>query len=95
LSWIEHVPTTKRLHSHDHRPPVTDNEHHNEVSAYGADGFSGDTNDHWRVEVTDGGGSGKTVVAMRTRFRLIHVNTGCQLFSHNVKLPEWGMLLFT
>lgn len=27
---------------------------------------------------------------LHTRFRLQHVITGCFLFSHPVKLPDWG-----
>ncbi|KAJ1570056.1 hypothetical protein HK096_003834 [Nowakowskiella sp. JEL0078] len=70
--------------------PVSDNENHNEVSAYGAKGFLGDTNDYWRIEVPDWDGKYPYIDAMKTKFRLIHVNSGCKLFSHNVKLPEWG-----
>ncbi|KAJ3116083.1 hypothetical protein HDU96_010458 [Phlyctochytrium bullatum] len=74
------------------RPPVTDNEHNLEVSGYGEPGYPGDTNDHWRLEVVDDKSKNKnsTLQAIHTRFRLIHVNTWCQLFSHSVKLPEWG-----
>ncbi|KAJ3408619.1 hypothetical protein HDV05_004931 [Chytridiales sp. JEL 0842] len=86
---LEHIATSKHLHSHDQRAPITDNEHHNEASAYGAKGFIGDTNDHWRVDVVNPG-SDKTVKAIQSLVRLIHVNTGCQLFSHSVKLPDWG-----
>ncbi|KAJ3188078.1 hypothetical protein HK101_009220 [Irineochytrium annulatum] len=85
-----HIPTSKHLHSHDIRAPVTDNEHHMEVSGYGEPGYPGDTNDHWRFEVIDPNPKDPYVKAIQTRFRLIHVNTWCQLFSHSVKLPEWG-----
>ncbi|CAG8575565.1 2993_t:CDS:2 [Racocetra fulgida] len=50
---LNHVITKKRMHSHDVRPPVTEAEYQNEVSAYGYDGFPGDANDFWRVEITD------------------------------------------
>ncbi|KAJ3192663.1 hypothetical protein HDU67_005391, partial [Dinochytrium kinnereticum] len=50
---LQHIPTKKHLHSHDVRPPVTDNEHNLEVSGYGEPGYAGDTNDHWRVEIVD------------------------------------------
>jgi len=81
-----HQRTKKFLHSHDVRAPVTDNEFHNEVSGYELSSKPGDTNDNWRVEVDDTG----DLKAITNRFRLIHVNTGCALFSHTVKLPEWG-----
>jgi dolichyl-phosphate-mannose-protein mannosyltransferase len=81
-----HKATNKYLHSHDKRAPVSDNEHHNEVSGYRiATPAGGDTNDHWIVEVEGGG----DLHAINSRFALKHVNTGCKLFSHNVKLPEW------
>ncbi|KAJ3215440.1 hypothetical protein HK099_006372 [Clydaea vesicula] len=83
---LQHKPTKKFLHSHDVRPSVTDNKDHNEVSGYGAEGFSGDTNDHWRIELEN---EHDTLKAL-TKFRLVHVNTGCFLFSHKVKLPKWG-----
>lgn len=28
--------------------------------------------------------------SLRTKFRLRHVLQGCYLFSHKVKLPDWG-----
>ncbi|RUS24203.1 family 39 glycosyltransferase, partial [Jimgerdemannia flammicorona] len=91
---IEHVSSEKRLHSHDVRPPITDLEYHNEVSGYGFPGFDGDANDYWRVEIYDH--EPKDPVAkerlrtLHSKFRLIHINTGCALFSHSVKLPDWG-----
>ena len=35
---LEHVTTDKRLHSHDVRPPVSEVDFQNEVSAYGFPG---------------------------------------------------------
>ncbi|KAF8522329.1 MIR motif-containing protein [Gautieria morchelliformis] len=32
----------------------------------------------------------KRLRTQRTKFRLRHLLTGCYLFSHKVKLPEWG-----
>ncbi|KAJ3041920.1 hypothetical protein HDV00_008429 [Rhizophlyctis rosea] len=87
---LEHVPTQKRLHSHDVRAPVTDNENHYEASGYGAAGFTGDTNDHWRIEQIDYDYKNPWIDAIYTKIRLVHVNLGCKLFSHTVKLPEWG-----
>ncbi|KAJ7367532.1 glycosyltransferase family 39 protein [Mycena albidolilacea] len=91
---IEHISTFKRLHSHDVRPPVSDVDFQNEVSAYGMAGFEGDANDDWWVEIVHGDKrdreSGKRLRTLRTQFRLRHALTGCYLFSHKVKLPEWG-----
>lgn len=89
-----HTVTKRRLHSHDVRAPVTEAEWQQEVSAYGYDGFEGDANDLFRVEImksmSDGEEAKNRVRTIQTKFRLIHVMTGCALFSHKVKLPEWA-----
>lgn len=94
---LNHDSTNKKLHSHDVRAPVTDVDYQNEVTAYGFEGFEGDANDHFQVEIdqvetdTSGAKDAKTrVQALRTRFRLRHTLSGCYLFSHKVKLPDWG-----
>ncbi|KAL6304053.1 glycosyltransferase family 39 protein [Sparassis latifolia] len=91
---LRHLSTDKALHSHDFRPPVSDVDFQNEVSAYGMAGFAGDANDDWFLEIEKGDRrdkeSGKRVRTLRTQFRLRHAMTGCYLFSHKVKLPEWG-----
>lgn len=91
---LEHITTEKRLHSHNVRPPVSDVEWQNEVSGYGFPGFSGDANDNWIVEIENGdrhdSASSKRVRTLTTTFRLRHALTGCYLFSHKVKLPDWG-----
>ena len=53
----------------------------------------GDSNDHFRIEIV--GYDEKNPLthhlkAILNNFRLIHVNTGCAIFSSSVKLPEWG-----
>lgn len=89
-----HPTTQKRLHSHDVRPIVTEVDWQNEASAYGFDGFDGDANDFFRVEIqadyTPDLAARANLTAIASRFRLIHVMTGCALFSHKVKLPSWG-----
>jgi dolichyl-phosphate-mannose-protein mannosyltransferase len=91
---LEHVSTSKRLHSHEVRPPISDVDFQNEVSGYGFPGFVGDANDNWWVEIEEGdskdGESWKRLKTLRTKFRLRHALTGCYLFSHKVKLPDWG-----
>ncbi|KAG6840022.1 hypothetical protein C0991_009532 [Blastosporella zonata] len=91
---LMHIATEKHLHSHDHRPPVSDVDFQNEVSAYGLPGFAGDSNDDWYVEIEHGDNrdkeSKKRLRTLRTVFRLRHALTGCYLFSHKVKLPDWG-----
>jgi len=91
---LRHLSTSKHLHSHDFRPPVSDVDFQNEVSAYGMPGFAGDMNDDWILEIYDGHRSDpesyKRLRTLRTVFRLRHALQGCYLFSHKVKLPEWG-----
>lgn len=91
---LRHKSTSRRLHSHDHRPPVSEQDHQNEVSAYGFDGFPGDANDNFRVEILDQktpkGEARRRLRTLETRFRLVHTITGCVLFSHDVKLPKWA-----
>jgi len=91
---LRHLTTEKHLHSHDIRPPVSDVDFQNEVSAYGMPGFTGDANDDWFVEIERGDKrdkeSYKRLRTLRTVFRLRHALTGCYLFSHKVKLPDWG-----
>ena len=59
--------------------------------------FMGDANDDFVVEIAPQtrGGHDKTLArkrlrTLRSHFRLRHAMTGCYLFSHKVKLPEWG-----
>lgn len=91
---LYHKLTHRRVHSHDHRPPVTEADWQNEVSAYGFEGFPGDANDLFRIEIvksmSDNEEAKKRVRTIETKFRLIHVMSGCALFSHPVKLPDWG-----
>jgi dolichyl-phosphate-mannose-protein mannosyltransferase len=91
---LYHLPTHRRLHSHDVRAPVTEADWQNEVSAYGYEGFDGDANDFFRVEIvkqkSKSGIAQQRLRTIDTKFRLVHVMTGCVLFSHKVKLPEWA-----
>lgn len=91
---LYHITTHKRLHSHDERPPVTEADWQNEVTAYGYEGFEGDANDLFRIEIikhmSDGPVAKERLRTIQTKFKLVHVMTGCVLFSHKVKLPEWG-----
>ncbi|KAK3711834.1 Dolichyl-phosphate-mannose--protein mannosyltransferase 1 [Vermiconidia calcicola] len=94
LIRLYHITSDRRLHSHDVRPPVTEAEWQNEVSAYGYQGFEGDANDLFRIEIVKSMSDGKVAKerlrTIQTKFKLVHVMTGCVLFSHKVKLPDWG-----
>ncbi|ODV88140.1 glycosyltransferase family 39 protein [[Candida] arabinofermentans NRRL YB-2248] len=91
---LRHMITSRRLHSHDVRPAVTEIEWQNEASCYGYEGFEGDANDDFIVEIVKSlsttGPAQERVKAMNTVFRLRHAMTGCYLFSHETKLPKWG-----
>ncbi|KAH8703819.1 protein mannosyltransferase 1 [Talaromyces proteolyticus] len=91
---LYHLLTHRRIHSHDERAPITEVDWQNEVSAYGYEGFPGDANDLFRVEIvqsiSDGEEAKKRLRTIQTKFRLVHIMTGCTLFSHKVKLPDWA-----
>lgn len=90
---LRHINTHKRVHSHDHKPPVSvQADWQYEASAYGFEGFEGDPNDDFIVEIDQKasapGESRDVVNAIETKFRLRHAMTGCLLFSHPVVLPD-------
>jgi len=91
---LRHALTEHRLHSHDHKCPVSENDWQKEVSAYGFPGFEGDANDDFVVEIqkryTKSKNAQENLTALESVFRLRHAMTGCYLFSHEVKLPKWG-----
>jgi dolichyl-phosphate-mannose-protein mannosyltransferase len=91
---LKHIQTGRRLHSHNIKAPVSDVDWQHEVSAYGADGYPGDLNDLWRVEIvqdlSEVGLSTHYLQTIRSVFRLRHASTNCLLFSHHTKLPKWG-----
>lgn len=91
---LKHVNTGRRLHSHDEKPPVSERDWQKEASCYGFDGFKGDANDDFVVEIvkkrTKDPKGIHYVRALTTIFRLKHAMTGHYLFSSESKLPEWG-----
>lgn len=90
---LQHVPTTRMLHSHAVSAPVSKLE--NEVSCYGNDTI-GDVNDHWILHIAEDvkhglKKDGKDVVhSLTTRMRFKHKTLGCWLKADNVILPQWG-----
>jgi len=88
---LRHKTTQRRLHSHDNKefkPPVSQQDFQYEATGYGNPNII-DTNDHWRIKVI-GAKKGDPIEAINSKVRLIHVNNKCALFSHTVKLPDWG-----
>ena len=94
---LEHASTGRFIHSHNVQPPLSDKDHHFEISGYGHNpqNFS-DTNDNWRIEIVDDYGNPvlkrdkEPVKAIKMNVRLVHSNIGCVLTAHNKPLPEWG-----
>lgn len=92
---LKHINTQKRLHSHDHKPPVSHQaDWQKEASAYGFENFEGDPNDDFIVEIdrklSKNGEAQEVVKAIDTKFRLRHAMSGCLLFSHDTHLPDGG-----
>ncbi|CAK7909230.1 dolichyl-phosphate-mannose--protein mannosyltransferase 1 [[Candida] anglica] len=91
---LKHVNTGRRLHSHDEKAPVSERDWQKEASCYGYDGFPGDANDDFTVEVVKERSDKDAlteVKAIKTVFRLRHAMSGHYLFSSPVKLPkDWG-----
>ncbi|XP_067848247.1 protein O-mannosyl-transferase 2 isoform X2 [Heptranchias perlo] len=83
---LEHKETSRNMHSHHHEAPLT--KKHFQVTGYGING-TGDSNDLWRIEVV-GGQNGDLIKVLRSKIRLIHVATGCILYSSGKSLPKWG-----
>ncbi|OBS79041.1 hypothetical protein A6R68_18580 [Neotoma lepida] len=83
---LEHMETTRNLHSHYHEAPLT--RKHYQVTGYGING-TGDSNDFWRIEVVNRK-FGNRIKVLRSRIRLIHLVTGCVLGSSGKILPKWG-----
>ena len=87
---LNHVPTTRNLHSHSVLAPVTTLDY--EVSCYGNQTV-GDNHDYWRVEVVDDlkrGPDVDRIHSLTTRLRFRHKVLGCYLKAANVNLPQWG-----
>lgn len=86
---LRHFQTLRRLHSHDFRPPLSDKDYQFEVSAYGAEGYKGNPDDIWRVDIINNGTLGP-LKALGTQFKLYHLKQRCYLFSSREQLPHYG-----
>lgn len=82
---LEHVTTRANLHSHPradgHLAPVTRNGDHQEVIAYGRQGF-GDDNDDWELDT-----EGNPFWELGARVKLFHRKTRWPLHSHDASDP--------
>jgi dolichyl-phosphate-mannose-protein mannosyltransferase len=94
---LEHAATGRFIHSHNVPAPLSDKDHHYEISGYGHNpqNFS-DTNDNWRIEIVDSYGNPvakrdkEPIKAIKMNIRLVHANINCALSAHNKPLPDWG-----
>jgi dolichyl-phosphate-mannose-protein mannosyltransferase len=89
---LRHTSTNKFLRVVDHRPTITNQDNHYEVSCYEKVEDSDANSDLWRLTIDSDGGdpNNKHLKAITSQFRLEHQEKGCHLFSHKVKLPDWG-----
>ena len=90
---LEHKQTTRYLHSHNVEAPISEKDHHFEVSGYGSSKSFSDTNDHWRIDLCDKYGNilqEKKFLEPTMYFRLTHVNLGCGLHTSRKTLPDYA-----
>lgn len=91
---LRHLQSTRRLHSHNFKAPVSDNDYQFEVSNYGADGYPGDLNDMWAIEIvaqySNPGYPSTHLRTLQTVFKLRHLIQKCYLYGHRTQLPAWG-----
>ncbi|PVU97499.1 hypothetical protein BB561_000513 [Smittium simulii] len=91
---LQHVPTKKRIHSHDVKPPLSTDSGKFEVSGYGALNFPGDSNDNFKIEIVYGDkkspDSFNELEAINTKFRIVHVSQKCVLYNSKKKLPKYA-----
>ncbi|KAK3825990.1 MAG: MIR motif-containing protein [Benniella sp.] len=94
-----HVQTQSYLRSHDHPPPISEYKDHLEVSGYSHMGTKGDSNDEWRLEMVTHDGKhprkGEVLLSKkRSKFKLIHSDMRCDLFSDRNSFPWWSFWQF-
>ncbi|XP_013407904.1 protein O-mannosyl-transferase 2 [Lingula anatina] len=83
---LMHVATTRNLHSHKEKAPLT--QRHHQVTCYGMNG-TGDYHDNFQVEIV-GGVPGEVVKAVKKKFTLRHLGQNCAVTQTERKLPKWG-----
>jgi dolichyl-phosphate-mannose-protein mannosyltransferase len=90
LIRLNHVPTTRNLHSHTVLAPVTSLDY--EVSCYGNETI-GDKHDYWRIEVVDDlkhGADPDRIHSLTTRLRFRHEVTRVLFESCECELATMG-----
>ena len=86
LVRLEHIQTTRNLHSHREPAPLT--KKHHQVTGYGESG-TGDANDVWKIVVA-GGTSADRILTVTTKFSLVHYLLNCALTTSGKQLPKWA-----
>nr|XP_039273623.1 protein O-mannosyl-transferase 2-like [Styela clava] len=86
---LRHIPTKLYLHSFARPSPISTNKQI--VSCANGTNVEDKLNELWKIDVvkTTDITTGKIRV-IQTKFRLIHVNSGCALHSSFKKLPDWA-----
>lgn len=91
---IRHLQTLRRLHTHRKPPPMTQSDWQFEVTGYGAEGYPGDLNDIWKIEIVENlsktNASKTEFHAINSIVRFKHLILGCYLLTHPQKLPEYA-----
>ncbi|KAG1641980.1 hypothetical protein G6F44_005295 [Rhizopus delemar] len=90
---LEHFSSSRKLHSHDERPQLTNRKEHHEVTAYG-DRLTSDIQDYWSLVLLDdkhehSKDMNMTWKALDQQFRLFHIR-GCALISHDAYYDSPG-----
>ncbi|KAF0991935.1 hypothetical protein HZS_4381, partial [Henneguya salminicola] len=83
---LTHIATLRNLHSHNEKAPISIKM--SQVSCYGYNG-TGDLNDVWIIKKIDSS-QNKQIFTLRTKFKLVHALTGCELMESGEILPHWG-----
>ncbi|AAS50316.2 AAL050Wp [Eremothecium gossypii ATCC 10895] len=90
LIKLRHVQTGKLLRASAAKPPVSQRDYDQEVSCTGDSGYSGDSDETWRVDIQDAEYH-EDLKPVLHHFSLVNKGQSCTLLSHDVKLPEWAL----
>ncbi|CAO3640842.1 unnamed protein product [Cunninghamella blakesleeana] len=86
---LEHIATSRKLYSHEYKPPIHQDESYHEVAAFNTSSSKENKNKWWIKIITKDEDynphSFDPIHTLTTRFRLLH-QSGCYLSSHNQPL---------
>ncbi|AGO09941.1 AaceriAAL050Wp [[Ashbya] aceris (nom. inval.)] len=90
LIKLRHVQTGKLLRASAAKPPVSQQDYDQEVSCTGDSGYSGDSDETWRIDINDAEHHEELKPVLH-HFSLVNKGQSCTILSHDVRLPEWGL----